>query len=294
MSSKISRNPSPQSISTPSEPKPSAAPEKNTATVAASTPKPLRATDGFDAPKSASRQTVSLDTPTRQQLGGTGGTPGVATVTGPGEDGKMTVRVETNMHTVYPLGLPARGYIEIRVTPLNLNIAPENLQAEMDRAMAEKQADDASTYGAELAAHGYSSLEEWSRDTGYYGSPSHIAWAEAASARSGGQIPAEYWMRFDPFGGTAGNGPNILPTGEYPGALSRIAMAHDTDWDLGRYFGAGPLASLRGQPHPENLGTVGLIPGQGVDNYSTGHADWQVTYGSEVILPGSPPPPQIA
>ena len=39
---------------------------------------------------------------------------------------------------------------------------------------------------------------------------------------------------------------------------------------------------------------AGLVPGQGVDTYSTGHADWQVTYGSEVILPGSPPPSQVA
>ncbi|QSQ25877.1 hypothetical protein JY651_13510 [Pyxidicoccus parkwayensis] len=294
--SKISRNPPPQSPPSVSEPKTSA-PAKNTVpadvrTTNVSAPKP---TDGFDtAPKRASRQTVALDTPTRQQVGGSGGATGVATVSGPGADGKMTVRVETNTQTLFPLGMQARGYIEIRVKPLDLGIAPEQLQTELARAMAEKTADDMSTYGADLAANGYKSLEEWARATGYYGSPSHIAWAEAASARTGGQIPAEYWMHFDPFGGTAGNGPHILPTGEYPGALSRIAMAHDTDWDLGRYFGAGPLASLQGQPHPENLGPVGLVPGQGVDTYSTGHADWDVTYGSEVILPGSPPPPQIA
>lgn len=295
--SKISRNPPPQSLPIPSEPKTSA-PGKNTVPAAASTPRSvaLLAADGFDAPKAGSRQTVAvaLDVPTQQQVDGTAGPLGTVQVSGPGEDGKMTVRVSAKPPSVLPMGFPVSGYIEIRVTPLDLGIPPDQLSAEMDRAMAEKVADDTNTYGADLAAHGFASLEEWSRDAGYYGSPSHIAWAEAASARSGGQIPAEYWMRFDPFGGTAGNGPHILPSGEHPGALSRIAMAHDTDWDLGRYFGAGPLASLRGQPHPENLGTVGLVPGQGVDCYSVGHADWQVTYGSERILPGSPPPSQLA
>lgn len=295
--SKISSSASSQSVSTVKEPK-SSAPAKNTSQEAPSAPKAAapKPSDSFDAaPKKSSRQPVALSVPAQQQTGGTTGAAGVAAVSGPGKDGKMTVRVETGTHAMlFPLGAQSRDYIQIRVKPLNLGIPPEKLQGELDRAMAEKNADDLRSYGADLTANGYTSLEEWSRDTGYYGSPSHVAWAEAASARTSGQIPAEYFMHFDPFGGTAGNGPHILPQGQYPGVLSRIAMAHDTDWDLGRYFGAGPLASLRGQPNPENLGPVGLVPGQGVDNYSTGHADWDVTYGSEIILPGGPPPPQIA
>lgn len=129
-------------------------------------------------------------------------------------------------------------------------------------------------------------LREMAVDAGYYGSPPHVAWAQAAEARTAGKVPAEFWMRFDPFGGTAGNGPNILPTGEHPGVLSKIAMAHDTDWSIGRYFGFGPMAALRGAEGftPEQLGQVGLnwdVPWgrfAGIDSYSNGHPDWNVQY----------------
>lgn len=62
-------------------------------------------------------------------------------------------------------------------------------------------------------------------------------------------------------------------------------MAHDTDWDLGRYFGAGPLAALRDAPNPQDLGAYGLGLNDGVDSDSDGHPDWDVTYGSIPILP---------
>jgi hypothetical protein len=237
--------------------------------------------DGFDAPKRAPRAAKSFAANQAQ---------GVTQTPGPGEDGKMTVRVYTGaIKTLWPLDLQARAFIEIRVKPLDLGIGPENLQAELDRAMQEKMKDDQNTYGADMKAAGYSTLEEWARATGYYGSPEHRAWAEAASARTGGQIPADWWMQFDPFGGTAGNGPHVLPAGRYPDIGSRIAMAHDTDWNLGRYFGVGPLSALRGAPNPEKLGDYGLFPGQGVDMYTNGHPDWDVTYGDEVLPYGTEP-----
>ncbi|MEO1336231.1 MAG: hypothetical protein AAFV29_11335, partial [Myxococcota bacterium] len=103
-------------------------------------------------------------------------------------------------------------------------------------------------------------LQEMAKETKYLGSDAHMAWSKAAEARTGGAISAKWWRELDPFGGTAGNGPNILATGAYPGALSKIAMGHDTDWSLGRFFGEGPLAKLRGAKGftPEQLGQVGL------------------------------------
>jgi len=53
----------------------------------------------------------------------------------------------------------------------------------------------------------------------------------------------------------------VLPEGEWPGVVSAIAIGHDTDWSLGRYFGTGPMALLRGADGPANkLGEVGLMP----------------------------------
>jgi len=129
-------------------------------------------------------------------------------------------------------------------------------------------------------------LKEMAITDGYFESAPHIAWAEAAEQRTGGAIPAEWWIENDPFGGTAGNGPDIVPFGEYPGANSKIAMAHDTDWTLGRYFGAGPLSSLYDAEGftPEQLGFVGLRPDHqwghfaDADVYTFGHADWNVQY----------------
>ncbi len=132
-----------------------------------------------------------------------------------------------------------------------------------------------------------------SREMGYYNSPAHVAWSQAAEARTGGRIPASWWRENDPFGGTAGNGPKIQPSGIYPGVASRIAMGHDTDWTLGRQFGAGPLRDLNTMGNGtskrefEERGFFGLQPV--IDNrfnaapfssYSTpaGHPDWNVRY----------------
>ncbi|NOK16285.1 hypothetical protein [Corallococcus carmarthensis] len=274
--SKVSSRPASSPVPSAVRTEASAAPR---ATNAVRQQTPYQVADGLDVSKAGTRPPVSLDVPTPRQAQAVTGRDGRA------PDGKRAIRVETGVADG-PWGSTVHQYIEIRVKPLDLGIAPGQLQSELDRASAEKLADDEKAYGADMRAAGYSSLQEWSEDRGYYGSPSHVAWAEAASARTGGQIPAEWWMRFDPFGGTAGNGPNILPTGEYPGLASRIAMCHDTDWDLGRYFGAGPLRQLQGAENAQDLGPLGLDPRLGGELYTFGHADWDVTYGEEVQRSG--------
>ena len=123
---------------------------------------------------------------------------------------------------------------------------------------------------------------------GYYRSPPHQIWAGAAQLRTGSRIPRDWWIENDPFGGTAGNGPNILPEGKYPGWVSKIAMGHDTDWTLGRQFNAGPLKGLyTSKESPADMGIYGLsptspvTPGLYLNLYTSpgGHPDWQVVYG---------------
>ncbi|MFP2958661.1 hypothetical protein ACLEPN_12625 [Myxococcus sp. 1LA] len=253
-------------------------PAGDTARQPANTPRnPYQSLDGLDLTKAVARAPLSLD--------GAASAQSVAAKAGRDASDKKTIKVETGV-TQGPFGVSVRHHIEISVKPLDLGIPPGQLAAELDRAIAERLADDTKAYGADMKAAGYDSLKEWSEARGYYGSPSHKAWAEAASARTGGQIPASWWMEFDPFGGTAGNGPNILPGGEYPSPISKIAMAHDTDWNLGRYFGVGPLSALDGAPNAEDLGPLGLDPRLGGDLYILGHADWDVNYGSSVDLPG--------
>jgi hypothetical protein len=178
-----------------------------------------------------------------------------------------------------------RGDVEIYVRPLSLNIAASALQSNLDRAMAEKAVDDEGAYGQLVRANGYTSLMDWAQKAGYWGSELHRAWAEAASARTQGQISADWWMQSDAFGGTAGAGPNVLPQGIWPGVISSIAMGHDTDWGLGRYFGVGPMALLRGAPGAaDELGLVGLVPQFPFTRFSsvplytalTGMSDWVV------------------
>ena len=156
--------------------------------------------------------------------------------------------------------------------------------AAVARAVAQKSEEDQRNYGMSTAQ--MRTLAQ-SEDGGrYFGSPAHNAWAEAASARTGGRLSADFWRNFDPFGGTNGNGPEIMGGGLYPHPLSRIGMAHDTDWSLGRYFGAGPLQDLRGASgSKETLGSYGLDPfnqinnqGRAVDSYLNGHPDWDVRY----------------
>ncbi|HZI10677.1 MAG TPA: hypothetical protein VE153_09835 [Myxococcus sp.] len=171
------------------------------------------------------------------------------------------------------------GKIEISTTPINMRALTKQ---GLDAAVAKKNSDDVRAYGKSTAQ-----LKADSQKAGYFDSTAHNAWAKAAEARTGGRIPASWWKQFDPYGGTAGNGPNILPTGKYPGALSRISMAHDTDWSLGRYFKAGPLKDLYGlKPQDKNqmevMGMAGLRPMTNVvgnvDLYSDGRPDWNVKY----------------
>lgn len=173
------------------------------------------------------------------------------------------------------------GSIRIRMRPLDLGIAANQLASERSRAEHEKNADDVRAYGKSTAA-----LQGMAEASGYFGSTAHNAWAAAAQARVGGVLFADWWKRLDPFGGTAGNGPDVLPQGQYPGVLSRIAMAHDTDWSLGRYFGKGPMRNLRGSGLPPAvLGLVGLERHANIavgmnpfETYTTGHGDWDVHY----------------
>lgn len=154
-----------------------------------------------------------------------------------------------------------QGGIHVRVEPLRLPCDEPGWEAELARAAAEKRAEDKLAYGAIFEARGVADMRELASKDGYLGSESHRAWAAGAEARSGGCVPASWWMDADPFGGTAGNGPKILPFGRWPSPLARVAFAHDADWTLGRYFGVGPLAPLRGQPYqPKKMGSVGLIP----------------------------------
>ena len=119
----------------------------------------------------------------------------------------------------------------------------------------------------------------------YYRSPPHQAWASAAQLRTANRIHREWWLDNDPFGGTAGNGPNIIAEGRYPGFAAKIAMAHDTDWTLGRQFNAGPLKGLyTSTASPGDMGMYGLNPfssikpGTHLYDVPSGHPDWQVSF----------------
>ncbi|NJK42655.1 MAG: hypothetical protein HC937_02980 [Aquincola sp.] len=179
--------------------------------------------------------------------------------------------------------------IEIRVRELTNGerglLNPEKYNASqrqdhIEAALERKNQDDIKAYGKTTAQ-----LAEMSREQGYLNSPAHIAWSLAAKERSGGSPDAATWRKMDPFGGTAGNGPDVLPTGKYPGAASHISMAHDTDWSLGRYFNAGPMKALHtSNESPLQMGMYGLQNHSTVrpkvdDLYTTGgHADWEVNY----------------
>jgi hypothetical protein len=146
----------------------------------------------------------------------------------------------------------------------------------------------ASINSANLVAYGKTTdqLFALASQQGYFGSPAHVAWSESAEARTGGRVPANWWRTNDPFGGTAGNGPNILPGGRYPGSVAKIAMAHDTDWTLGRWFNAGPLKSLfTATGSPSDIGSYGLVPFHSVNRGYTalytspfGHPDWVIRF----------------
>lgn len=145
----------------------------------------------------------------------------------------------------------------------------------------------------------FASLEDarqYSRGQHYYGSGPHLAAARAAEARTGGRIPAKWFMENDPFMGRAGSNAEYFPNrgqGLYPGITAKIGVAHDTDYGLGAMFGAGPLSGLSRTRAPLG-GMEGLLPNQqesennqalaglarnGKDypQYGTGHKDWNVT-----------------
>lgn len=178
--------------------------------------------------------------------------------------------------------------IEIKVRPLTtglgtLDSSPADIAKQLDEVAGRMNQENLKAYGT-----GTAGLRDKAVDAGYFRSPAHLAWADAAEARTGGRIPAEWWIRNDPFGGTAGNGPDVKPGGIYPGVISRIAFAHDTDWTLGRHFKAGPLSALyTSKASPTDMGFYGLAPGNIVNpNLSadqlytrpTGRDDWKVDY----------------
>ena len=201
---------------------------------------------------------------------------------------RASISVNAPVQNVFG-GVDNSRSIDITVQPLSgselgsLNTSPANIKKQLDTASTNINAENQRAYGSTTAQ-----LRDQAIDSGYYRSPAHNAWAQAAEARTGGRVPAEWWIKNDPFGGTAGNGPNILASGSYPGVTSKIAMGHDTDWTLGRQFGAGPLSALKGSTaSPTDMGTYGLVPNHSInpnlsDIYSDpgGHADWQVNYSN--------------
>lgn len=136
-------------------------------------------------------------------------------------------------------------HVRVQVSPLS---PPSAL--DLDAARARKDADDAMAYAdiprvdGQGGVRGTADLVALAQARGYYGSEQHLIWAWAASARVSGLLTPASLMELEPFGGTAGNGPELLPFGGPGERLSTIAVAHDTDWLLGRLFGLGPLAGL--------------------------------------------------
>lgn len=153
--------------------------------------------------------------------------------------------------------------IRITVKPVEgfqMPTDPAAKKAVLDSAYAKKAEDDKKAYGKTADDMMGDSLKGGDKDR-YFDSEQHWMWALAASARTGGQIPPDYFMKLDPYGGTAGNGPQIQPGGNAGQPLSTISMAHDTDWDLGRYFDTGPLKALHdlNGVDPRFMGEVGLF-----------------------------------
>jgi hypothetical protein len=171
--------------------------------------------------------------------------------------------------------------IDVQVLQQNelglLNATGGKLQQVLNTAMREKHAEDERKFGLNPEQ-----MVQKAKDLGYYGSGAHQAWAEAASARTGGRASTEYMMRLDPLGGTNGNGPKILPGGIYPHEFSRIAMGHDTDWSLGRYFNAGPMNGLyRNTGNDKDLGEYGLQP-PGLKSPINPQPRAQYLYGNDI------------
>jgi hypothetical protein len=135
------------------------------------------------------------------------------------------------------------------------------MQQLISRWRMKKDRDDRLAYNAATSA-----LYAQSNSQGYMGSEQHTVWALGASARTGCFIPPEFFFENESFGGTAGNGPNVLPGGGRGEPLSTIAMAHDSDWMIGRIWGMGLLARLSTvepmtQTQIARMGSVGLFNG---------------------------------
>jgi hypothetical protein len=234
----------------------------------------------------AAKQTLSPASGASQPLANASCTP-----IGPIADKAGTVYIRTAAPTVNRGGaiFNANAIIDMRLRVL---VGSElgtlaNVRTAQDAAPILSRV-AASINSANIAAYGKTTdqLFALASQQGYFGSPSHVAWSDAASARTGGRVPASWWRTNDPFGGTSGNGPNIVPGGRYPGSVAKIAMAHDTDWTLGRWFNAGPLKSLfTATGKPSDLGSYGLVPFHSVNRSYTalytnpfGHPDWVIRF----------------
>lgn len=156
--------------------------------------------------------------------------------------------------------------IRLEVPPLDFSSIVDsrnrdNMQNLISSWRIKKGRDDSLAYDKSTAQ-----LYSLANSQGYMGSEQHTMWALGASARTGCFIPAEFFFENEAFGGTAGNGPNVLPGGGRGEPLSTIAMAHDSDWMIGRIWGMGLLARLSTvEPGTKTqiarMGSVGLFNG---------------------------------
>jgi hypothetical protein len=172
---------------------------------------------------------------------------------------------------------------ELRGSELGLLDLPAGDDTTLERvkaqAMSRKIAEDAQWFGLDHAA----ALDP--QRNSYFGSDAHIAWSEAMRLRCAGRLDAQWLREFDPYGGTLSQGAMILPGGAYPHSLSKLSMCHRSDWNLGRFFDAGPLSGLYDSDvkQPE-LGFYGLsrqssvMPKLDVLYGFDGHPDWKVEY----------------
>lgn len=153
--------------------------------------------------------------------------------------------------------------IRIEVAPIDfsgiVSADFDEMNAKISRWRQAKGRDDILAYGKHTSA-----LLDQANSAGYMGSEQHTMWAMGASARTGCFIPPEFFFENEGYGGTAGNGPNILPGGDAREPLSTIAMGHDSDWMIGRLFCSGPLARLntitpQHQYQIARMGSAGLF-----------------------------------
>jgi hypothetical protein len=212
---------------------------------------------------------------------------------------------DINKDGTITVDMPAIGQ-SVTVQPVKVDLGP-NPKETLDRVLKEKteadkgpQEPQVKEYNATFGKDCHSPTDV-SKDMKYYGSDRHRAYGEIASARTGGQIPPEWFMQADPFGGFSGGFPgdikrkaieagvSALPEAEQKTArdwmaspsgkdfmkstwelnqtndfpLGNTGIAHDTDMLL-KWFGAGTLAPLKGEPFWFN--GVGAVPGDPKDD----------------------------